>query len=587
MPPPPHEEEPPPALRVTVRTEGPAFCREGLWTLTVSVEGDTPERVELLTNGEAPTRLEAPFQHVVDCATHAEGRFAFTARAVAGDRSFDAEAVAVTVDRTPPTIVAARPSHKYPSVASPMAFVFSEPLRPDSLQSEPTELQDFFNSRPIPVAHQAVLSDDGMVLELVPTSPLQPPVSLAATLLQRSLTDLAGNSLDPSLPDFVLRHSANYWPFVSVTAPLLPEHVDPLPASLVLANGVAGTTPVVGYFDYDYMTNAHKPTIARWDGHAWQRLPPFRAANEGSANIIAFQVAARDDAIVAEWRERDAVTGLEQSHVANFTGNGWEHLPVPDDTPSKYDWVKMTLAPQGRPVIAVGRSIDTYETEVRVIRWTGTEWQRLGEPLSENPAPRTPAWQVAIAADDTRVVVSWEEKAVELGPPSSYLHVRTFENGSWVPVGASIPVREYSSVNDIALAIQPDHRVIMAWAESGAWIDTGNGPIIGIPDVIRFSSAALGTSQTSWAPPEDAVFLPDINTYASLYLVVGPDIEPWLAWDERSVNGYIFARSYITRLRATGWEPKQLIGYEPLYGFLLDEDGSPWALLGDDVVRPQ
>ncbi|AEI63968.1 hypothetical protein LILAB_10285 [Corallococcus macrosporus] len=29
------------------------------------------------------------------------------------------------------------------------------------------------------------------------------------------------------------------------------------------------------------------------------------------------------------------------------------------------------------------------------------------------------------------------------------------------------------------------------------------------------------------------------------------------------------------------------MGNERLFGFLLDEDGSPWALLGDDVVRPQ
>ncbi|CAM4490132.1 Ig-like domain-containing protein [Myxococcus xanthus] len=581
--PPNRPQERPHELRVTLQTEGPAFCREGLWALSASVEGGTPERVELLTNGETTTTLEAPYRYVVDCAAHAEGRFAFVVRAMAGKRSFDGEEVSVTVDRTPPTIVARRPSHYYPSVSSPIAFVFSEPLLPDSLPSEATELLNTTYGRPLPVEHQAVLKENGTVLELVPTSPLQPPVTLAATLLRRSLTDLAGNSLDPGLPDFAFRHYADYGPFAAVTAPLLLDDVFPLPTIFLLERGIAGTMPVVGFLQFDYRTNTQVPALARWDGHAWQRLPSFHTVIEGASNLVAFQFGARDGEIVAEWRERDAGTGLEQIHVASFTGTGWEHFPVPIDTPSKYDWVKLTVAPQGRPVITVGQSTNPNETEVRVLRWTGTEWQSLGTPLSENPVPRDLARRVTIAADDTRVVASWQEAAIDLGPPAGYIHVKVFENGSWVPVGAPIPFMAPSSVDNLTLALQQDHRVLMAWTEHGTSIDPWNGTIMHT-EAMLFSSASLADSQPTWTSPEFIGPSHEPN-YSPLHLVVGRDLEPWLAWSERGTNSYA-GRSYIRRLRATGWEPKQFIGFG-LSGFQLDEDGNPWALLGNTVMRPQ
>ncbi|WP_225888355.1 Ig-like domain-containing protein [Myxococcus xanthus] len=568
LPPAPPIVEPPPELRVTAHTEGPEFCREGLWTLSVSVEGGTPERVELLTNGETPTRLAAPYQHVVDCAAHAEGSFAFIARAVAGNRKFDAEAGSVTVDRTPPTVVAVRPGHSQPSVSSPMGFVFSEPLLPGSLQSAPAEL---IGEAGLPVAHQAVLSEDGTVLELVPTSLPQPPVTMSAMLIQLDMTDRAGNPLDPILPDFAHLHHATYWPFGRVMA-----SPGSWATSLALESGDAGTVPVVGFI-HDDAQGTGEPTVARWNGDEWQHLPPLRAANARSASVSGLQVAQKDDALVAAWRERDATTGGARLHVASYTGTAWQPLGAPYDIQSESTQVKLALEQQGRPVIALERNVSDSDTEVRVIRWTGTEWRALGGLLDEHPVPNTPARRAAIATDDTRVLVSWVEPAVDLNPPRSDIHVRAFENGNWVPVGASIPVAGYASVESIVLAIQPDSRAVIAWseAETSASVNT-----------LRFSSAALDSSQPTWASPEYVDTQLGSGRYASLQLVVGHDNEPWLAWTEYR-RYFPEPHSYYRRRPATGWEPKQLIAGEPVWKFLLDEDGHPWALSGDAVVRPQ
>ncbi|WP_237079003.1 Ig-like domain-containing protein [Myxococcus xanthus] len=567
-PPPPGKEEPPPELRVTVRTEGPEYCREGQWTLSVSVEGGTPERVELLTNAQEPMTLEAPYQHVIDCATHAEGRFSFVARAVGEERNFEAESASVVVDRTPPTIASRRPLLSHPSVTSPLAFVFSEPLLPGSLQSVPTQLrdQDGFS-----VAHQAVLSEDGTVLELVPTSPIRPPTTLHAVLLQRTLTDRAGNLLDPRLVAFALTHNATYWPFARVTEPLDPTNSSVLPMSLALGRGVGGTMPVVGFTDS--ASETEEPAVARWDGHAWQHLPPLRAEDARSRPALGLQVAADGESLIATWREEVEETGFDQIHVVSYDGTAWKHLGAPHDTQSEYTQVKLTLGWLGRPVIALEQMLELGDTEVRVIEWNGTEWLALGEPLSANPAPRTSSWRAAIAAD-SEVFVSWLETSADTG--ALHLHVSMFENGRWFPVGSSIPIPADTSVDRVEIAIQPYDRVALAWSELNptTYVST-----------IRFSSAKLRSGPPVWSTPESIEVLSQTSTHASLRLVVDRDNEPWLAWTE-----YPFPqdnKTYYRRRRAGAWQPKQLISGETLSTFLLDANAFPWVLSGFTVVRPQ
>lgn len=567
-PPPPGEEEPPPELRVTVRTEGPEYCREGQWTIFVSVEGGTPERVELLTNAQEPMMLEAPYQHVIDCATHAEGRFSFVARAVGEDRNFEAESASVEVDRTPPTIVSWLPRLSHPATTSPLAFVFSEPLQPGSLQPVPTQLRD---PDGFSVAHRAALSEDGTVLELVPTSPIRPPTTLHAVLLQRTLTDRAGNLLDPSLTAFSLTHNATYWPFARVTEPLDPTNSSVLPMSLALGSGVSGTMPVVGFTDS--ASETEEPAVARWDGHAWQQLPPLRAEDARSRLALGLQIAATRETLVATWREEVEETGFHQIHVVSYDGTAWRRLGAPYDTQSDFPKVKLALNSWGHPVIALEQMLELNETEVRVIEWNGTEWIALGEPLSANPAPRTPSWRAAVAAD-REVFVSWLETSADTG--SLHLHVSMFENGRWFPVGSSIPISANTSVDRVEIAFQPYDRVALAWSEINptTFVST-----------IRFSSAALRSGPPVWSTPETIEVLSGISLHESLRLVVDRDNEPWLAWTE-----YPFPqdnKTYYRRRRAGAWEPKQLISGETLSTFLLDGNAFPWVLSGFTVVRPQ
>ncbi|MFY1826980.1 Ig-like domain-containing protein [Myxococcus fulvus] len=567
-PPPIREEPPPPELRVTVQTEGPALCREGQWRLSVLVEGGTPERVELLTNAREPLVLEPPYQHVVDCATHAEGPFSFVARAVGEERNVESEGVSVTVDRTPPTIVAWRPRQSHPSVTSPLTVVFSEPLLPGSLQAAPTRLRD---ANGFSVAHQAVLSEDGTTLALVPTSPLLPPVTLHAELLQRTLTDRAGNPLDPGLTTVHRTYEATYWPFSDGTEPLS-STFSLIPTSLALTQGREGTSPVVGYVDLASTTL--EPNVARWDGHAWQLLPPLRAEDARSRPARHLTVAARNGAIVAAWGEEDETTGFYQLHVASYLGTEWSPLGGPYDTQTRFARFTMALSSSGRPVIAVERIPSLTDTEVQVIRWNGTQWLPLGEALSANPAPQTPSQRPVIAADE-EVLVGWLETSADTG--TLHIHVRMSTAVGWTPVGASIPIPEDTVVERTGIAFQPYNRAVIAWAE--------HHPSTGV-STLRFSSIDTWNGGARWSAPEAIAVLGATTTHESLRLVVDRDHEPWVAWTEYPAS-LQDTQSHYRRRRAKDWEPKQLISNEELSAFLVDENAFPWALSGITVVRPQ
>ncbi|WP_226994087.1 Ig-like domain-containing protein [Myxococcus hansupus] len=547
-----------------MQTQGPAYCREGAWTLSVSFEGATPERVQLITNDEVPTRLEAPYQHVVDCAAHAEGRFAFKARAWVDGKHVDAEAVAVTVDRTPPTVVSVKPGHSHPSVSSPMGFVFSEPILPESLQSEPARLIGPTN---LPVPYQAVLRENGTVLELVPESLLQPPFTLYALELQTSLTDLAGNLLETVLPDFAHMHFADYWPFGRVTAPLASGEG---PRSFVLESGDNRTEPIIGYTQDEQ--GIREPMVARWRDGAWQRLPPIREANTRTEHASEILVAQKTGVLVTAWTEKSATTRTIQLHVASYNGRAWQHLGAPHDTRSDLGKIPLALDEEGKPVIVVERNVSASETEVRVLRWTGSEWISLGTPFNRSPMP-----QVAIAVDATRVFVGWEEWTFAAGLFAKHIHVAAFENGRWTPVGTAIPSRANAFVDHITLAIQPDRHIFISWTENGFSHTSSN---------IKVSSMTLDSSQSNWDSPESVAAQIGESRYSELHLVVDNDGEPWLAWTERHM--YISeVESYFRRRRATGWELKQFIAREWLQDFLLDTAGGPWALSGGAVVRPQ
>ncbi|MCY1021618.1 Ig-like domain-containing protein [Pyxidicoccus sp. MSG2] len=564
----------PPELGVTVRATGPAFCGEGsTWTLTVAVSGGTPKKVELVTNGSSVTTLASPYVHTVNCATHAEGGFTFVARATAGGRSFDSPSASVVVDRQQPRVASWRPGHSLPTADTPVEIVFSEPLLPESLQASPTVLRD---GDGIPVEHQAVLSEDGKVLRLVPTAPLRPPVTLHAELSQRDMTDRAGNLLEWDLSSF--ERELSYWPFARAV-PSMSETPTVASCCAFALQASPREVPFVAFIEEGGRDGIDEPGVARWNGEAWERLPAPREPEARTRKALNPQLMSSPEGnLVLAWGEQDDLFGLMDIHVMRYDGTSWTRLGEPQDTGSSSSArFRMALAPDGHPVLVYQMR---FEQELGVVRWNGTAWESLGYLLTANPEGNTLAAFPAIAVDASRVVVAWSEKPVDQALP--HVFVMEFRDGRGSPLGRPLLATEGGNATDVAIALDGVAGPAVAWTER---LSSGGSLIF----VSRWKDDGL--SYNDWGPPEQVHEETPFYGPSNVRLVMDANHEPWVAWERWGSTPPLNRESVFRRYRATEWEPLQLIAGSSLHEFWLDAHGVPWAAVesGSDatLVRPQ
>ncbi|NMO21881.1 hypothetical protein HPC49_35365 [Pyxidicoccus fallax] len=565
--PPPKEEPTPIELRVSVATDAPAYCREGTWPVSVSVEGGTPEQVELDVGGGIREVLTPPFQYTLDCATHGEGPVSLKATAWARGRSFVSPSASVVVDRTPPQLATwLQRWQTYPSMDMPLEFFFSEPLLPESLQATPFQIRD---GNGFSVAYQTVLSEDGKVLRVEPTAPLRPPVTLNITLTQTNMTDRAGNPF--KVGDVLsLEQRVSYWPFTQVGAALSQEHVEFVAFALDWRRPARQVVVFIEWPDTEELA------VARWDGEtgAWERFPPPREPEARSVTPTRAQVevTSRGEVVLA-WTE-EGFSGKALLHVTRYDGTSWTRMGAPIATESEIAAYQIAVAHDGTPTLVYRDN----EGELRVMRWTGSSWEFLGGPLSANPRVRTLASRPAIAVDGNTVVVAWAEAAPE--GPGAYVHVARYENGSWSFLGQ--PLRGwdngYAECVDISLRASGPH---VAWMEYFEYPRAGS----------VYYSQLTSDSQTGyyWKTPEPLQEVLPFEVLTEVWLEVGSDGDPRVAWMRRG-DGYS-TESVYRRRRVTGWDPEQLILGSTLWGFRVDEKGYPWAITGypreSAILRPQ
>lgn len=574
--PPPVDDRgpPPPELRVTVTTEGPALCREGTWTLAVSIEGGTPSQVELVSSQPytAPVRLDSPYRYILDCATASEGARSFVARATLKGKRFESPSVSVVVDRTGPFVTSWSTERFYADVDAPVELVFSEPIVPESLNAAPTLLRD---GNGFSVAHQVVLSEDARVLRLVPTAPLRPPLTLHAELVQRDMTDRAGNP-------FISKGGAgtgtqiDYWPFTRTGSRLSENSIGWL--SFTLQDFPA--RPVVAFTEQDI----HAPetpvelVVQRMTGDTWERLPAPRAMDARSKRPSDPRLEAHGGALVLAWREPDSNgSSREQLHVSRYDGTSWKPLGAPLDPGTNFFEFQMVLDPEGNPVIV-------YEeggVDLRVVRWSGGAWEFLGGALGGNPAAWTAADHPAIAVDRSRVVVAWSEK-----PPDaevSSVFVMEFQNGSWKQVGPPLRGRpEGWGTQHVAVALR-------GYADSPliAWTEYAYGSSEGYMFSAYWKSGVVEGS-ARWTQPEELQGATELVSLRNVRFVMDSTQEPWVVWQR--MDGDTPYVTYYRKHRSTGWEPEQLVVGTQAFGFRLDEKSFPWVAVAfpeTAILRPQ
>lgn len=488
-------------VRIT-SPDGTAYTN-GVLEVRLEVTGHTPERVELLSDGEVLAEVTAPYVYPWDTAGVAEGAHQLVARAVFGEVTFASEAREVVVDRTAPTVVSRTPEPGAQDVwvKAPIQAVFSEPVKVGSLTSDSVKL----TVGGVEVARTVSVGADGRTVTVVPTTAVTAPntVSLA---LSEDVTDLAGNkaSLTPVNWAWALPSLLSY-PALELSNPA-PTFMN-APLVRLDKNG----NPVVVREEFD--GKSINLFVVRWTGTSWEKLGgglKTRSNPDFSADSPSIQIAPDGQPIVA-WHEGMGYESNNFLHVARWTGTSWEQLGdisgiLLERTHALS--ISMQLTSTGLPIIAFNMEPEDIEgAAIHVYQWSGSNWSMLGAPIHGDISSVTQRPAISLdSADNPHVAFSDGYK----------LYVRRWNGNTWEELSHYAVAYTQYSIGNVFLAFDGNTKPLVFWRHgenspsstqtlasqwSGtAWVSVPF-PTSGTQIIVRSSNGQL---QASWSDSNEA-----------------------------------------------------------------------------------
>ena len=181
--------------------------------------------------------------------------------------------------------------------------------------------------------------------------------------------------------------------------------------------------------------------IFSWDGTAWVQLGlniNGEATNDRSGSSISL---SEDGSIVAIGAAYNDGNGSDSGHVRVYKWNGtsWNKLGNDIDGESAYDYsyfVSLSLDGEtlaiGAPLAKDGSGTATGHT--RVVKWEGSDWVQLGSDIDGDAANDSSGWQVSLNDDGTIVT------AVAPSHDNSTGHAKVYkwDGTNWVQLGNDI-----------------------------------------------------------------------------------------------------------------------------------------------------
>ncbi len=170
--------------------------------------------------------------------------------------------------------------------------------------------------------------------------------------------------------------------------------------------------------------------LARWDGTSWTSVD-----HRGGGQYVTAILADASGLCVGS---ADSFAGLVacESPSAPF---GWESFLVPEPTESlgRYPIPVQSIVRDvsGALVIGGGAYVDDAPQEGGVLRWSGTEWERLGGGLSGLSAPME-VYSLARTRDDSLYAVGDFAFLGSRAAPSGFAQrIARFSGGRWRSIG--------------------------------------------------------------------------------------------------------------------------------------------------------
>ncbi|WP_228559580.1 MULTISPECIES: Ig-like domain-containing protein [Myxococcus] len=442
-------------VRITAPA-GTAYTN-GVVEVRLDVTGHTPDRVELLKDGEVMAELAPPYTYTWDTAGEAEGTYRLEARAALGDLAYVSASREVVVDRTPPQVVSRvpEPGAQEVWVQSPIRAEFSEPVKRSAVTTESMHL----TVGDVAVAHTVSLSEDGKTVTVVPVTQMTAP-STVALAFSGTVTDLAGNAAvnlgeawSWAVPEFVPYppHPPGPTGPHDIIKPYIQLDTNGHPTVLTQRFETANERTPVNLF------------VNRWTGSQWEQIGPGLKTSpiEFTINSPNIQLLPDGTPVVA-WQEDLGAEFNNYIHVARWNGEAWvrysgEQGIIPERPHAV--GVALQLTSQGHPVVAF--SMDPEDAEggaVHIHQWTGEKWQRIGSALQNEPPyiAHTPA--LVLDANDNPFV------AFAANNSQSRALAWRWSGTDWEQQGDPTQVNtSLRSPHGVKLALTAANRPIVSW----------------------------------------------------------------------------------------------------------------------------
>jgi hypothetical protein len=399
----------------------PAYTN-GKITIRVSLgEGATVREIELLKQGAHLATLIPPMLSFDwDTAAEGETTYTVTAQATIAGRVVTSAPILVTVDRTPPAVVASKtvPASSAIGVAltDPIHVEFSEPIAPGSVAKAVKVTQGSGE-----IVTTLALSQDGRAISATIAEPSSVMLSATAeasvsAMIAPTVTDLAGNPIaDP--------------PTWSWTVPMWLDYGDVQGGAPSLALDPTGNPLVSTTFEPEAIgSNVYNLVVARHiKGKSWDTS--FGSPQTANTLILFGLTSIAADAMgqpILAWSEQPVGGGQPSAvHVARWSGVAWDKsYGLVDQIPgAQTDGFNPWLAsgPPGLFVAWAERGTNNVP-DVYVSRWAGSSWTLLSAigVLGANSP-------VMLLGSDGQPVVSWMA-AVGMSGVSKWTGVRWTTN---------------------------------------------------------------------------------------------------------------------------------------------------------------
>ncbi|NMO21703.1 hypothetical protein HPC49_48070 [Pyxidicoccus fallax] len=438
----------------------PTYVRSSV-SLQVTIQGQAPDKVELLVDDELLATLLPPYNYTWDTLPYPEGRHVLVARATKNGRSVSSNMRELFLDRTPPRIVARAPSPG--DVAAPagqaIRVELSEPLAATTLNDASVQLRLDGSL----VARTVELSVTGTVLTITPTAPGPLPHHFELAL-SNALTDAAGNPLDTTEASWSWHVPA--WLSVGPSSGVSAANQVAVSPRLRLGSK---TDPLLAW---QTKTGIE---VRRWRGNTWEALGGVLGHEANDVTIFASPPTLQVDANGtphASWAETDD-NSAASVFLKRWIDGGWRDVAQPT---SGWGWNAPELQlDSGRlPWMAIVTvELGQGTSSIRLRKANGSQWNDVGPALRSTSAALASIRNLSMSLDGDMPVIAWTEFDRNGSDPRIEINGRIYVSrwagspSGWQSFGGAIRAHPSdTNADEVALALDGNGNPVIAWSES-------------------------------------------------------------------------------------------------------------------------